>query len=131
MNIYELFNIRLLTHIYYLLRSLYTPRRRHDLESIVRSLIYLHYELKMPIMKKKDKEDTSYFANCVLKYWKVVDECLSTVAGQFWTTALQIARKQQENSYDELKEHFSENFQKISLDNEEIKQKYFKQIVPR
>lgn len=126
--IYGLFNIRLLTHIYYLLSSNYTPRRRHDLESIVRSLIYLHYELKMPSMKQKDKEDTSYFANCVLKYWEVVDECLLTVAGEFWTTALQIAKKQEPNSYDELREHFSKDFQKLSIDNEEISQNYFRQI---
>ena len=79
-------------------------------------------------MKKKDKEDTSYFANCVLKYWQVVDEFLSTVAGRFWTTALEIAKKQQENSYDELQKHFSLNFQKLSLDNGEITQKYFKKI---
>ena len=113
-----MFNILLLI---LLLRKPYTPHRRHDLESIVRSLIYLHYELSMPNFSKND---ISKLAKCVLEYWKVVDECLKDAAGDLWLNALEIARSDKPNSDVVLLNHFFIHFRKISLDNEEIAQKY-------
>lgn len=95
----------------------YEPRRSHDLESIVRVIMFLHYKHiilpDLPILanlpqnenKNKDMVDIDLLkqrVQNVQNMWKRVDNYLKGRGNNFWSKALDYAEN---GKFDELNEH--------------------------
>jgi hypothetical protein len=90
--------------------SEYRPRRRHDLESLVRTIMYFYLGLELPpVMQAAD----------TIIYWEAVDEYIARTSS-FWKEAIQIVRNKNDKlALNTLKEKFK-IFNFNFVDNNEI-----------
>lgn len=97
------------------------PHRKHDLESLVRTVMSLFYKIKLPL--NLSEGDLPTLAKKARKFWKIVDEELSIqypYHGKIWKEALEITReKNVKDKINKLENTFSKlefpylNFKKI------------------
>lgn len=79
---------------------MYIPKQQHDMESLIRSIMFIYYDLFLPDIRANIKYKG------VIKFWQLVDEQLKE-SGQFefWRIALDIARSK-ESSIEDIDRHF-------------------------
>lgn len=71
------------------------PKREHDIESLIRTMMFIYYDLSVPKIPK----DRRYEG--VIKYWEFVDEMLREKGEfEFWEKALVKVRSGKANFKD-------------------------------
>lgn len=93
----------------------YSPHRRHDIESFVRTLMCIFLQLKLPEQPKQFDMDSRL--NELIQFWNKREENAYT----FWKDAFVIVRskpdqnqgnnQQNPNKLKAIKDHFVEKFQ--------------------
>lgn len=93
--------------------TMYRPRRRHDLESFVRTIMYIYLKLPLPALAP-NVDTCQTMAIKTLAYWQTIDDLLAKHDGTFWIEALNLARDAEiEDRRQKLKDHIS----KLKLNN--------------
>lgn len=93
---------------------MYEPKKRHDLESLVKTILYLFYKIDLPNFPKfaDIKEEIEETVKMTKSWWMFIEDWLKKmgVQGEFWTKAFLIVRNESECMVlDELERHFLKN----------------------
>lgn len=100
---------------------MYKPRRKHDLESLIRTIIFLYFELKLP--PGISEGDTNTLARKSISFWSIVDNKIklhSKEAQTYWKQTLEITRGEDLNDRMQQLEYQLLKLQFNFLDNDSI-----------
>lgn len=75
------------------------PKREHDIESLIRTIMFIYYDLSVPRIPK-DRNFEGF-----IKYWEFVDEMLREKGELFWEKALVKVRSGKAN-FKEIMDYF-------------------------
>ena len=89
------------------------------MESVVRSLMFLHHGLSMLFVKSSD---TATKAKCARLFWEVIDSEIKPLS-TFWEIAIALSRNKDENADEVLREYFELNFPYYHLSDTLIRDK--------